>query len=164
VPANRSRAGRPGKSEELKVLRGKFPGSKKRPPGPPKDSNQPLSKAPKPPEWLTAIAAEEWKRVTPDLVRRELLRKSDLMPLAVYCDAVSTWRTAMAVLAKQGQSMEVETKAGGFYYQQRPEVSIAHQARKQVIDFSREFFLTPSSAKLVGAGNEKPTGDEWDSF
>jgi phage terminase small subunit len=67
-------------------------------------------------------------------------------------------------VAEEGQTMEVETKAGGVYFQQRPEVSIAHQARKQVIDFSREFFLTPSSARLTQSGPVKPTGDKWDNL
>jgi P27 family predicted phage terminase small subunit len=160
MAANRSRAGRPAASKASKVLRGTF--RKDRVPKAPAEAS--LAKSPPPPEWLTEIGKAEWKRAGKELVARELLRQSDLMPFAVYCDAVSTWRSALTVIAARGLTMEVETKGGGVYEQQRPEVSIAHQARKQVIDFSREFFLTPSSAKLSQPTGGKPAGDDWDKF
>lgn len=95
------------------------------------------------------------------LAPRKVLTTADYAALAAYCDA---WETlVLASRAIQEKGLTFETESG--YEQQRPEVSIRHQARKQVVDFAREYGLTPSSrAKVSGPSEAKNAGDEWDGF
>lgn len=118
------------------------------------------------PEWLTGEAAVEWDLLVADPGVARVLAKADRLGLAALCDALSTWRAAAKILASEGLTMSFEKGEGsGLYSQQRPEVSIAHQSRKQVMDFLREFGLTPSSrSKVSGPAGLKKASDGWDEF
>src|SRR5262245_54132972 len=55
---------------------------------------------PEPPAILNRYAADEWRRVAPELHHLRILTVLDVQPLAAYCVAYARWRTAEEILAK----------------------------------------------------------------
>ncbi len=164
MASNRSRAGRPPKPKQAKILAGTF--RKDKEPAPEAEF-EPTPGIPECPDWLGAAAKEEWALLLQEPGMAKILSKVDRAALAAWADALATWRAAAAVLEREGLTMTFTKGEEGssFYTQQRPEVSIAHQTRKQVVDFAREFGLTPSSRKKVsGPPEKKPAGDGWDEL
>jgi P27 family predicted phage terminase small subunit len=88
--------------------------------------------APEAPSFLTGYAADEWWRVAPELHRLRLLTVVDVMPLAAYCQAYDTWRTAVETLHaiaardKATSGMLVKTATGD--PAQNPLLGIARRA------------------------------------
>jgi P27 family predicted phage terminase small subunit len=157
-----SRAGRPPKPKAAKILAGTFRKDKEPSPA---EEFAPEQGIPECPAWLGQVAQEEWAILAADPALHRVMAKVDRIALAAWADALSTWRAAAAIIESEGLTMSFSREDGSTYLQQRPEVSIAHQARKQVVDFAREFGLTPSSRrKVAGPPSRKPTGDSWDSF
>jgi phage terminase small subunit len=72
----------------LQVLRGN---PSKRPIRPELEPLQ-TAEPPKPPRYLTRLAAAEWRRLAPELHRLGLLTVVDVAPLAAYCQAYARWR------------------------------------------------------------------------
>lgn len=94
----------------------------------------------------------------PELARLGLLTKVDRTALAAYCQAYARWREAEEILQEKGLTMEIETKSGGIYEQQRPEVAIAHKCMKEIKDFCAEFGLSPSARSRMSlpANDDQP--------
>src|SRR5262245_13906554 len=64
-----------------------------------------LTEMPSAPAWLEAIGREEWNRVVGLLLEMQILSSVDLQPLAAYCQAVETWRKAVAAWNADGRVM-----------------------------------------------------------
>jgi P27 family predicted phage terminase small subunit len=62
-----------------------------------------------PPKYLTKVARQEWNRVAPLLLDAGLLTEADLGTLAAYCTAFAGWRECAALIAEQGQIVQVES-------------------------------------------------------
>ncbi|MBY6275390.1 phage terminase small subunit P27 family [Symbiobacterium thermophilum] len=145
--------GRKPKPTHLKVLEGN-PGKRPLPENEPK----PAPIMPECPSWLDRYGKAEWKRVAPMLHRLGLLTEADGMALALYCDAYSTYRRAREAL-KDGLTF---TTPNG-YVQQKPEVSIANNAMKQIRAFCAEFGMTPSSrGRITVPGLDDD--DDWEGL
>lgn len=150
-----AKTGRKPKPTHLKLLQGN-PGGR------------PLNKQePKPgattlacPTWLHPYAKQEWKRIAADLKRSQLLTKVDRQMLAGYCQAYARWREAEKAIAKHGM---IFTTVNG-YIQQRPEVSIANTALKEMRVFGAEFGMTPSARSGIHVPNEKPRDEAEEDF
>ena len=88
------------------------------PPGPQRSKRpirpelEPLQTAepPKPPRYLTRLAAAEWRRLAPELHRLGLLTVVDVAPLAAYCQAYARWRAGEEALAKMAGRDEVTAR------------------------------------------------------
>lgn len=145
------------KPTAVKVLHGTFRADRANPNEP-----KPEISAPDCPAWLGPIAAEEWRRVVPELEKLGLLAKVDRAALAAYCDAWGVWQRAAEIVEREGLTVDYETKTGGLYVQQRAEVSIAERARKDCVVFAREFGLSPSSRTKVAGMKPEKAKDEWD--
>jgi P27 family predicted phage terminase small subunit len=61
-----------------------------------------------PPDFLSAYARDEWRRVAPELHRLGLVTTLDVALLAVYCTAYARWRTAEELLA----GMDADARLG----------------------------------------------------
>lgn len=144
--------GRPPKPTRQKELEGN-PG--KRPLTQDDIDPEKLTVAPKPPTTLTGkLAIAEWKLMAGHLTSLGMLTEMDLQALACYCSAVQTYWNAIAVLDKQGTTVTVYekpdkgSKSKGEqtvrYMAQRPEVSIARQAAKQIKEFGALLGFSPS--------------------
>ena len=93
------------------------------------------------PEWLEKEAKAEWNRLNKNLFELGLLTKFDVQAFALYCQAYARWREAEEFITQHGSI--VKTSKGG--WQQVPQVSIAHQNQKIMLQAAAEFGLTPSS-------------------
>jgi P27 family predicted phage terminase small subunit len=66
---------------------------------------------PDPPEWLTGAAADEWRRIAPELHRLGLLTVLDVMPFAAYCTSLALWREAERLLTSTDGSLADSPRA-----------------------------------------------------
>jgi P27 family predicted phage terminase small subunit len=107
------------------------------------------------PDYLPEHAAAEWRRIVPELVILGLLSAVDRVALEGYCFNYHRWREAEEVIEEEGLTMC--TPQG--FEMQRPEVSIGNQARKQCLEFLREFGLSPASRGKVRATPKSPAED-----
>jgi P27 family predicted phage terminase small subunit len=132
---------------ELHVLRGN-PGKRAVFPGPRPETPETV---PEPPPFLEGYAAEEWRRIAPELYRLRLLTVLDVAPLAAYCESFKTWREATEV----GASAEPEAK--------RLLDKIARDACKTMVRFGGHFGLSPASRGKIAAGGPT-TGGKFDGL
>ena len=136
--------GRKPKPTALKVLEGN-PG--KRPLN--LYEPNPEDKMPECPEWLEEEARAEWDRLAVPMFRLGLLKDLDMAAFAVYCQAYARWKEAEEFISQHGSI--VKTKNG--FWQQVPQVTIAHQNQKVMLQAAAEFGLTPSARSRIIAGN-----------
>jgi len=118
-------------------------------------------KAEAPPEcpaWLEDEAKEEWNRLSKNLFELGLLTEFDIQAFASYCEAYARWREAEEFITQHGSI--VKTKNG--MWQQVPQVSIAHQNQKIMLQAAAEFGLTPSSRSRIIA--DQKTGKAADDM
>jgi len=139
--------GRKPKPTALKLLEGN-PGKRQL------NMNEPRLTQKMPPEcpdWLEEEAQAEWNRLSETLFEMGILTDLDVAPFAAYCQAYARWREAEEFISQHGSI--VKTKTG--YWQQVPQVSIAHTNQKAMLQAAAEFGLTPSARSRIIAGNAK---------
>lgn len=112
---------------------------------------QPEKKLPECPDWLEDEAKAEWNRLCKNLFELGLLTNLDMAAFASYCQAYARWKEAEEFITQHGSI--VKTKTG--YWQQVPQVSIAHSNQKIMMQAAAEFGLTPSSRSRIIAGDAK---------
>lgn len=93
------------------------------------------------PTHLTGVARTEWKRASEKLYKLGVITEIDLGSFAAYCTAWETYVKACNILKKQKEVMISDE--GGLY--QNPWVAIRNKAMEQILKFSAEFGMTPSS-------------------
>lgn len=118
-----------------------------------------LVEIPKPPSFLFPLAKKHWKKMADELRSCSLLTAIDLDAFAAMCNAYATWVDAQQNLKKTG--MLVKSPNG--YPMVSPYVSISEKALNRLLQYQREFGLTPSSRVQVdGGGNNE--ADEFNEF
>lgn len=137
--------GRKPKPTALKVLEGN-PGKRQLN----KNEPKPNTKLPKCPDWLEEEAKAEWKRLAKNLNELGILTELDANTFASYCQAYARWREAEEFITLHGSI--VKTKSG--YWQQVPQVAIAHSNQKIMMQAAAEFGLTPSSRSRIIANED----------
>jgi P27 family predicted phage terminase small subunit len=136
------KGGRPRKPTSLKVLEGSY-----RPDRAVANEPRPAVVELEPPDHLSGLALEEWKRTAPVLARLRLSTEADRAALEGYCESYATWRVMKADLEEHGYTFETEKG----YQAQRPEVGIMNTALKQMRAFLTEFGMTPASRTKASA-------------
>jgi len=143
-----------------KVLRGN-PGKRPINKGEPKPVKPP--DIPNPPDYLDGYAAEEWRRVAPELYRLGLLTVFDYPTLAIYCASVQTFRTALEALALMAENdpnfsgLIVKTAKGGVM--QNPLFLCARQSAGDMVRYAGEFGMTPAArSRIRGLAQGFPGG------
>lgn len=134
--------GRKPKPTAVKKLEGN-PG--KRPLNPFEPMPVKKDKTPECPDWLEEEAKNEWNRLADNLSGLGLLTEMDIQAFASYCQAYARWREAEEFITRHGSI--VKTAKGG--WQQVPQVSIAHQNQRIMMQAAAEFGLTPSSRSRI---------------
>ena len=140
-----ARRGRPTKPTVLKVLEGN-PGKRPLPVNEPKPKPIP----PKCPTWIAAEGKRLWKKLMPELERLGLMTIVDGTAFEAVCQNYATWVGCEKYTKKHGLTVGVETKGGGIYEMQRPEVAIGQKSLKAVHTFMVEFGLTPAARVRLG--------------
>jgi P27 family predicted phage terminase small subunit len=92
---------------------------------------------PDPPGFLTQAAAEEWRRIAPELHRLGLLSALDVTPLAAYCQAFATWCEATEAADRRAPD------------ERRVLAGIARDAARDMVRYAKLFGATPSSRSAV---------------
>ncbi len=105
------------------------------------------AKAPPCPRHLSNEARREWRRVTKELLDKNLLQVVDRAALAAYCQSWAHWVQAEEEMAKPDFSMMEVTDKG--YQYVSPWLNVANQALKQMKAFLTEFGLTPASRTRI---------------
>jgi P27 family predicted phage terminase small subunit len=123
---------------------------------------QPVTCVPKCPQHLDKEARKEWRRITPELQKLQVLTLVDRAALAAYCMAWSRWIDAEVNLRKFGTV--IKTPLG--YPIQNPYLAIANTAIDTMRRFLIEFGMTPSSRSRVSAVQVGPgmSSDPWDQL
>lgn len=137
-----SQAGRPALPTWLKELRGTLqPGERAGEPRPDDAVYIP------PPRELAdrPYASEFWEVHLPLLVKNRMITEVDMTAFAAACLAFEAWITAEAELKQSGCVIKTKNE----YPIQSPWVAIAAGARKEFLEFLREFGLTPSSRTRI---------------
>lgn len=135
------------------------------------DSVNPDVEIPGCPPHLMPEAVKEWKRITPELVKLNLIAKIDRAALSLYCQAWARWvwaeRTLRAAVKMAeskraafeadpanegkdypgGDGYTIVTPNGQFGYS--PHWVIANKAMEQVDKFLQSFGLSPSARSRV---------------
>ena len=112
-----------------------------------------------PPDWLSPEAVEVWDRLAGDLTTKGVLTAWDTEAYACWCDAVVRRRKAAAVLAEDGEVIElpVYNKNGelaGHRLAKSPWTLVLREADAQVQRYGARFGLTPSDRSQLSIGGD----------
>ncbi|BBX73914.1 hypothetical protein MSHI_18200 [Mycobacterium shinjukuense] len=140
-------SGRISRPAKLKLIEGRSPGhdSGGRAVAPPPPFERCVPQAP---AWLTGPALDEWHRVIAELSPLDLLKSADSQVLACYCQVVADHAAAVATLAAEGRVVANPTTG---HQHPHPAVADARASRAQILQFAREFGLTPASEQRLAA-------------
>lgn len=100
--------------------------------------------APACPDFLTADAKTEWRRIINDLVMLGVVTKIDRGELAVYCTAWADWKYARKRIAELKDSGFVESTPSG-YKQMSAWMQTANRAEDRMRTAGASFGLNPSA-------------------
>jgi P27 family predicted phage terminase small subunit len=112
------------------------------------------------PSWLSPMAKQEWKRITPELAQLGLLTRLDRNILAGYCNAYALWRQTQEALSKQGS---VYLTAKGQLLP-RPELEVIKTAAEMMKAFASELGLTPTSRARMNLPKANEEIDPMEEF
>jgi P27 family predicted phage terminase small subunit len=116
------------------------------------------AQCPEPLPHVTGLAADEWRRVGPELYRLGLLTVLDTSAFAAYCIAYGRWHLAEQMLAEAG-AFTAKGSTGNTVV--NPLLKIAAQAARDLIRLGNEFGLTPSARARVAAGRMPEERSKW---
>ena len=119
------------------------------------------AKAPSCPRHLSDEARREWRRVSRELLDKNLLQVVDRAALAAYCQCWARWVEAEQKMAQPGFQMMEATDKG--YQYVSPWLGVANQSLKQMKAFLTEFGLTPASRTRIQVPEQGPA-DDFDEF
>jgi P27 family predicted phage terminase small subunit len=148
------RRGPPPKPTSLRRLEG----NRARRPLPP-DEPRPTPSRPTCPHWLGTVARREWRRVVPELERLGLIACVDGAALEAYCSSYE-----VMVLAAQQIARDGVTSTGIRGPVRHPALDAYQAGRRGVLEFCREFGLTPSARCRLHAPGETPAEDPMESL
>ena len=138
------RRGPPPKPTDLKVVQGTYRADRAA-----RNEPRPAAMVPTCPDWLDHAAAVEWKRVSLQLAAVGMLSELDRTALALYCQALSEYLSAKALIEAEGET--VTTDKGNVL--PHPAVPMRNDAWRRCVQAAKEFGLTPSSRTRTSAGD-----------
>lgn len=144
------------KPTALKVLEGN-PGKRALPQNEPQPD--PVVVLPKPPSFLMPLAKKHWKELGAELMRFGLLTTIDLDAFAACCNSYATWVDAMNQIKKTGSL--VRSRNGDPMLS--PYIGIAEKALSRMLQYQKEFGLTPAARARVSVEKEEDE-DEFEAF
>jgi P27 family predicted phage terminase small subunit len=125
-------------SPELQLLRGD-PGRHGSTPTPQRLA---VKAAPNPPSWISREAKAEWRRVTPELSRLNIISNLDRAILSSYVEA---WSIAVAARREIGDSATIQGQRTKGERVKSPAMVVYVQATTLMVSLAKELGLTPYS-------------------
>lgn len=104
----------------------------------------PKSKAPACPEFLSADAKAEWRRISADLLALGVLTKIDRSELAVYCQAWGDWKYARNKITELKDGGFVEATPSG-YKQMSVWMQVSNRAEDRMRTAGAAFGMNPAA-------------------
>jgi P27 family predicted phage terminase small subunit len=104
----------------------------------------PAAQAPTCPDFLTADAKIEWRRIIGDLVILGVVTKIDRAELAVYCQAWADWKYARKKIAEMRETGFVESTPSG-YKQISAWMQVANRSEDRMRTAGSSFGLNPAA-------------------
>lgn len=104
----------------------------------------PATAAPACPDFLSADAKTEWRRIIGDLVTLGVVTKIDRGELAVYCQAWADWKYARLKIKEMSDAGFVESTPSG-YKQISAWMQVANRAEDRMRTAGASFGLNPSA-------------------
>jgi len=115
------------------------------------------------PRYLSKIARQEWNRVAPLLLEQGLLAETDTGSLAAYCTAFAGFRECAALIAEQGQIVNVEstTRTGRTVKPIRnPAVTLMLDYQRAMLAAAARFGFSPyDRERIEGTEAAEPNSD-----
>jgi P27 family predicted phage terminase small subunit len=108
------------------------------------------------PSYLIGYACDEWHRVIGELHALGLFTIFDLHPLAAYCQAFHTWRTALEALQKMAErdphtsGLLIRSATGDARI--NPLQRAADRAADAMVRYASEFGFSPAARARIAAG------------
>lgn len=113
-----------------------------------KSDAQALKRAPQPLKHLDKYAKDEWRRVMPFLIERQIVTKADMSGVETYCAMVGIIRTVEQNRSENDGVINV------------PMFGVMNRAATTARQLAAEFGLTPvSRAKLGGIASDDDDAD-----
>ena len=133
------------KSRALKILNGTHRPCRDKPHTP---SVEALGVIPDPPEWLSPIAAAEWRHLCPRLTQLNVLTDLDLKKLEQYCSAYSDYRAADAAAREHGVLLLSPTGE----MRKNPAITAKSEASKMMTSAGAALGLDPLARERIIVG------------
>ena len=111
------------------------------------------------PSWLDGVAKREWHSVITDLHENNMVSNLDTMSLAIYCDAVSKYRTASDQARKEGSVITFKNALGATNKVKHPATEVMKQMAAIIKSFGGEFGLS-FGARIRLTPSKKPEKEE----
>lgn len=105
------------------------------------------------PEYMEHMsnAVVMWKSIVPELLKRKILKVTDLHNIEMFCIAYNNLREAQLEVALNG--VTIETAMGRI---KNPAVTVVNEASKQLASFGAMLGLDPASRNRLMGGGSKP--------
>lgn len=100
------------------------------------------------PEILTDDAKEVWNQLVPDLRRVNLLRKTDEIVFAIFCEQVAKYWLSIRELEKVGHVYETDSNHGSMR-RKDPWVDIGDSAYRNIMKAVDDFGLSPLARQRI---------------
>ncbi len=111
------------------------------------------------PNWISKEAQTEWRRLVKQFkaMDAQLITDLDVNALAIYCDAVVTYRKAMQKVRETSEVMTAKNNPGKPI--KNPWLMVANDAATQIKKYGEVLCLDPVSRARVGIGRSKKEVD-----
>ena len=124
-----------------------------------------VSELPSPPDWLTEIGKEEFKKVCTELFNKQMLHKIDLRLIEAYCNAISLHIETEIMLREKGRIQIFRNEDGTIKHTQSvPYQKIANDALDRALKIAAQFGLTPSARSTISQPTLIQQNNEYNVF
>ena len=111
-----------------------------------------VKKIPSPPEWLSKIGKNEWKKITTQLYNLEMLHHTDLKLIEAYVNEISLYIESEMELRKSGRVDNFTNTNGDLIRSQaKPLIKIKNDALNNALRLAVQFGLTPTARSSISA-------------
>lgn len=114
-----------------------------------------------PPDWLLGLARKIWTEIVPALSRSRLMRETDRMEVAVYCQDAADFISASLQLRHEGRTYQTSSPHTEDMRRLNPLVLVADRASRRLMARASTLGLNAMSrtqllAKYLNAGEIPP--------